>query len=74
LDSALTKEMLYATSRLGIYKTLFNWVKNKQDGRELSFGQKSLCSATAGFIGSLIGNPADLVLVRIQNDTALPVE
>lgn len=29
---------------------------------------------TAGFFGSIIGNPADLALVRMQNDTALPAE
>lgn len=27
---------------------------------------------SAGFVGSLIGNPADLALVRIQADTTLP--
>ena len=41
---------------------------------ELSFGQKSLCSLTAGFIGSIVGNPADLALIRMQNDTALKPE
>jgi solute carrier family 25 oxoglutarate transporter 11 len=28
---------------------------------------------TAGFIGAVIGNPADLALVRMQADTMLPV-
>jgi len=74
LDSALTRQIFTTTSRLGIYKTLFNSIKNKQDGKELSFVQKSFCSSIAGFIGSIIGNPADLALVRMQNDTALPVE
>jgi solute carrier family 25 oxoglutarate transporter 11 len=36
--------------------------------------QKALCAGTAGFIGSLIGNPADLALVRIQADSRLPIE
>ena len=29
---------------------------------------------SAGFVGSLVGNPADLSLVRMQADTMLPVE
>ena len=28
----------------------------------------------AGFVGSLVGNPADLILVRIQADGRLPLE
>lgn len=35
------------------------------------FYQKAYCSITAGFIASLIANPADLVLIRMQNDTTL---
>jgi hypothetical protein len=27
----------------------------------------------AGFIGSLVGNPADLALIRIQADARLPL-
>ena len=29
---------------------------------------------TAGFIGSLVGTPPDLILVRMQADNQLPVE
>jgi len=41
---------------------------------ELSFAQKALCAGFAGFIGSLVGNPADLILIRIQADSRLPVD
>lgn len=74
LDSALTRQLFYTTSRLGIYKTVFNKMKANQGGKDLSFGQKAICSMTAGFFGSIIGNPADLALVRMQNDTALPAD
>ena len=33
---------------------------------------KSLYGLTAGFLGSLCGNPADLILVRLQADKTLP--
>ena len=34
--------------------------------------QKSICALSAGFIGALVGNPADLALVRMQTDSSLP--
>lgn len=33
--------------------------------------QKAVCSVTAGLIGSLVGNPADLILIRMQHDSTL---
>lgn len=38
LDSALTRQVFYTTSRLGIYKTVFNRTKANQGGKDLSFG------------------------------------
>lgn len=49
-------------------------VKIKLNSGELSFGQKAICGSFAGFVGSLVGNPADLILIRIQADSRLPVE
>lgn len=72
LDSALARQIFYTTSRLGIYKTLFEKAK-EADGTVTGLN-KALCAMTAGFLGSLIGNPADLALIRMQADTTLPVE
>lgn len=35
LDSALTRQVFYTTSRLGIYKTLFNREKAKNPGSKI---------------------------------------
>ena len=72
LDSALARQVFYTTTRLGIYKTLFDSIKARNGS--VSGGNKALCAMTAGFVGSIVGNPADLALIRIQADTALPVE
>jgi len=40
--------------------------------KDLSMTQKSICALIAGFTGSIVGNPADLALIRMQNDTTLP--
>jgi len=63
LDSALFRQATYATARLGIYKSMSDGIK-EQNKRDLSGFEKVYCSLTAGFIGSLIGNPSDLVLIR----------
>jgi solute carrier family 25 (mitochondrial oxoglutarate transporter), member 11 len=72
IDSAIARQVFYTTSRLGIYKSLFDYFKTP-DGK-VSSGNKVVCALTAGFLGSLIGNPADLALIRMQADTALPLD
>ena len=39
----------------------------------MTFFQKAYSAVFAGFIGSLVGNPADLALVRMQADSRLPM-
>ena len=73
LDSALLRQVVYGTLRLGIYFNLTEYVKNEKNGGEnLSALQRAGCSMTAGSLGSFVGNPCDLALVRMQADTVLP--
>lgn len=73
LDSALFRQATYATARFGIYRSISNYIKEKNK-RDLSGGEKIVSSLTAGFLASLIGNPGDLALVRFQSDGSLPVD
>ena len=70
IDSALFRQATYSTARLGLYKYLFN--KRKEEKGEVLTIEKVGISLFAGFIGSMIGNPSDLVLVRFQSDSFLP--
>jgi len=72
LDSALLRQATYATARLGIYKKCVDHFKEKGNKKEISFGEKVISSLIAGFLGSLVGNPMDLILVRCQADGMLP--
>lgn len=74
LDSALLRQILYTTSRFGIFFSLSDYTKKRNNGANLSFFQKAYCSLIAGGLGSIIGTPADLCLVRMQADSRLPVE
>lgn len=40
----------------------------------MSFFQKGFCSLAAGGLGSIVGTPADLILIRMQADSTLPAE
>lgn len=71
LDSALMRQATYTTTRLGIYRTLFN-KREEHYGGAIPFYEKVGISMFAGFVGSIIGNPSDLALVRFQSDLTLP--
>jgi solute carrier family 25 oxoglutarate transporter 11 len=48
------------------------YYKKKNGGKNTTASQKAIASITAGGIGSFVGNPADLCLVRMQADSTLP--
>lgn len=70
LDSALFRQATYSTARLGLYKYLYN--RRKEDKGSVKTWEKIGISLFAGFVGSLVGNPSDIVLVRFQSDSSLP--
>lgn len=72
LDSALIRQITYTTTRMGVYKTLTE--RHLAEHKTVSMGYKSVYGLTAGFIGALVGNPADLILIRMQADQNLKPE
>lgn len=73
LDAALLRQVVYGTLRLGIYSNAIDYFKKQNaDPTTTTFAQKAQSSFVAGCLGSWVGNPMDLVLVRMQADTSLP--
>lgn len=68
LSSGLLRQALYTTARLGIYRTLTDIDKRKTGSETTSLTKKFAYSLFSGAVGSMIGNPADVALVRIQTD------
>lgn len=64
LDAALMRQVVYGTARMGLYFNISENFKKQNNGGNLSFSQKTQASFAAGAIGSFIGNPCDLALVR----------
>ena len=65
IDSAILRQCFYGTARLGIYFNLSQYLKHQNGGENLSTLQKAGAAMTAGAIGSFVGNPCDLALVRL---------
>ncbi|SPJ09958.1 dicarboxylate/tricarboxylate carrier [Plasmodium sp. DRC-Itaito] len=72
LDAGLTRQVIYTTGRLGLFRTFSDMVK--KEGEPLPFYKKCFCALAAGGLGAFIGNPADLSLIRLQADNTLPKE
>merc|ERR1711868_305487 len=66
LGAGLLRQCSYTTVRLGVYRKLEERYTPKTFGEKLGMG------ATAGFIGSLFGNPAEVCLIRMTADGNLP--
>jgi solute carrier family 25 oxoglutarate transporter 11 len=73
LDSALLRQALYTSTRLGLFYSMKDRIV-KKTGKEPTMLVNTGMSLFAGAVGSLVGNPADLALVRMQSDNNLPKE
>jgi len=76
LSAGLLRQVTYATARFGLYGTFEGMLKRRaeRNGSQLGFKERALAGLGAGGLGSLIGNPADLALIRMQSDGLKPKE
>ncbi|KAK6731113.1 hypothetical protein RB195_007528 [Necator americanus] len=72
LSAGLLRQATYTTTRLGTYTYLFETFR-KGDAAP-SFAMKASLGMTAGAIGSVVGTPAELALIRMTGDGRLPPE
>jgi len=70
LSAGLTRQVLYTGARLGLYDMFTE--KAKVPGEKMPFWKTTACALSAGGIAAVIGNPADLSLIRMQTDSMLP--
>jgi solute carrier family 25 (mitochondrial oxoglutarate transporter), member 11 len=66
------RQAVYGTARMGLYFNISEYFKAQRNGENISFAEKTAASFIAGALGSFIGNPCDLCLVRFQADSTLP--
>lgn len=70
LSAGLLRQATYTTTRLGVYTVLFEYFS--KDGKPPNFAMKAGMGITAGAVGSFIGTPAEISLIRMTADGRLP--
>lgn len=73
ISAAILRQATYSTTRFACYEVMKGAIQ-KNSKTEMPFYQKILLAGTSGFLGGVVGTPADLANVRMQNDSKLPVE
>jgi len=77
ISAAYLRQWLYGSCRIGIYAFLLENAQTKNveaglDKNQIAFTAKLLMGMTSGGIGSFIGTPSELALVRMSNDSKQP--
>lgn len=70
LDSAMVRQLFYATTRLGIFYSLMDFFKKQS--ANISVLKRCFASMFGGGLAAIVATPADLILVRMQSDGVLP--
>ncbi|KAL3464041.1 mitochondrial carrier domain-containing protein [Aspergillus heterothallicus] len=76
LSAGLLRQAVYTTARLGFFDTFMKSLGTEAEAsnRKVTFAERAGAGLAAGGIAAMIGNPADLALVRMQSDGLKPVE
>ena len=71
--AAVLRQVTYTTTRMGVYNTCMDMWKDHNDGK-IGFLGKMLCGMMGGACGAVVGNPAEITLIRTSADNRLPPE
>ena len=76
LSAGLLRQAVYTTARLGTFDTFMTALKTRAEhkGRGVGFKERAGAGLTAGGLAAMVGNPADLALIRMQSDGLKPQE
>jgi solute carrier family 25 oxoglutarate transporter 11 len=74
ISAAFLRQWLYGSCRMGLYSYLLERARNKKGGADnISFASKLLFGSISGGIGSFVGTPSEVALVRMSADSRLPL-
>lgn len=71
LSAGITRQVVYTGARLGLYDTFTDMAKTPGE-KSLGFVKTCGCALAAGGLAAILGNPADLSLIRMQTNAMLP--
>ncbi|ORY05386.1 mitochondrial dicarboxylate transporter [Clohesyomyces aquaticus] len=75
LSAGLLRQAVYTTARLGFFDTFMKTLTKSAEakGSKIGFKERAGAGLTAGGLAAMVGNPADLALIRMQSDGLKPV-
>ncbi|KAI8051256.1 mitochondrial carrier domain-containing protein [Syncephalis plumigaleata] len=73
LSASLLRQATYSTVRFGVYDAIKERLPRESNGT-IPIYKMMGAAVTAGCVGGIFGNPADVVNVRMQNDGQQPLE
>jgi dicarboxylate transporter 10 len=71
LSASILRQSTYSTARFGLYSILCGQVQQRS-GTKLSTASTVACAGVAGGLAGMIGNPTEVILVRMCADAAKP--
>ncbi|KAF5709073.1 mitochondrial dicarboxylate carrier [Fusarium mundagurra] len=76
LSAAIMRSLVYGTMRLGLFSTFEKELarRARERGTTLSFGERSLAGVGAGALAAVVGNPTEVILIRMQADGLKPLD
>ena len=76
LSAGLLRQAVYTTARLGFFDTFIGALNSRAEaaGTKVTFAERAAAGLTAGGLAAMVGNPADLALIRMQSDGLKPKE
>jgi len=74
LSAGLLRQAVYTTARLGFFDTFMKalTVRAEEKNQKIGFKERATAGLTAGGLAAMVGNPADLALIRMQSDGLKP--
>ncbi|KAJ2081299.1 Mitochondrial dicarboxylate transporter, partial [Coemansia sp. RSA 988] len=72
LSAALLRQGTYTMSRFAVYDVAKAAMRHP-DGTQLTGREMAIATLCSGVVGGVVGNPAEVLNVRMQNDQALPL-
>jgi solute carrier family 25 oxoglutarate transporter 11 len=74
LSAGLLRQAVYTTARLGFFDTFMKSLtaSTEAKGQKVGFKERAGAGLAAGGLAAMVGNPADLALIRMQSDGLKP--
>jgi solute carrier family 25 oxoglutarate transporter 11 len=75
LSAGLLRQAVYTTARIGFFDTFMKSLAASAEskGQKIGFKERAGAGLAAGGLAAVVGNPADLALIRMQSDGLKPL-